>query len=330
MASSSSSTNTIAEAYANISIDDEEQSGLILEAAAVARVLNPALKWCLVGRFLTDKAINVTVMKNSLALFWRPVKGICIKDLGPNLFLFQFYHPFDMDWVIKQRPWSFEQHLLIVGKVEEGLQLASVPLFYFEIWVQVFDLPCGFMSEQVGKSIGDFIGKFVESDPNNFNGTWISYMRIRVLLHVRKPLKRRMKIKKEGGDWSWISFKYERITTFCLYCGILGHSKYFCENFMDQEDKEAPKPYGLFMKALNRRPQNNAEEKWLRYDSPMVETSGGTNAKNCMVVESIKPMVEAQIQELSGSENRLNFVSSPVIEVLNTLISARIEHGSSR
>lgn len=172
MASSSSLPNTITNAYANISIDDEEESGLILEAEAVARAPNLALKWCLVGRFLTDKVINVTAMKNSLASLWRPVKGICIKDLGPNLFLFQFYHPFDMDRVIKQGPRSFKQHLLIVGKVEDGLQPASVMLFHSEIWVQVFDLPCGFMSEQGGKNIGDFIGKFVESDPNNFNGHW--------------------------------------------------------------------------------------------------------------------------------------------------------------
>lgn len=132
------------------------------------------------------------------------------------------------------------------------------------------------------------------------------YMRIRVLLDDRKPLKRRMKIKKEGGDWSWISFKYERITTFCFYCGILEHSEFFCEKFLDQADKAAPKPYGLFMKALNRRPQNNAGEKWLRYDSPVMETSGGTNAENCMVVDSIKPTIEAQIQESNSSGVRLS------------------------
>lgn len=36
-------------------------------------------------------------------------------------------------------------------------------------------------------------------------------MRIRVLLDITKPLKRQKKIKKQGGDSSFIKFKYERL-----------------------------------------------------------------------------------------------------------------------
>lgn len=41
------------------------------------------------------------------------------------------------------------------------------------------------MSEKVGVDIG----KFVETDPNNFNGFWRSYMRIWVCMDVRNPIK---------------------------------------------------------------------------------------------------------------------------------------------
>ena len=32
------------------------------------------------------------------------------------------------------------------------------------------DFPCGFMSEKVGKEIGNFIVTYVEADVNNFGG----------------------------------------------------------------------------------------------------------------------------------------------------------------
>ena len=63
----------------------------------------------------------------------------------------------------------------------------------------MYDVPVGFMSERVAKHIGDYIGQYILSDPNNFSGGWRAYMRVRVLFDVHFPLKRKMKIKKPGG-----------------------------------------------------------------------------------------------------------------------------------
>ena len=87
-------------------------------------------------------------MKNTLASIWRPVKGVCIKKLSSNLFLFQFFHELDMEKVVKGGPWTFNQHLLIISRLKIGDSPNQVPLFLSEFWVQVHDLPCGFMSEK--------------------------------------------------------------------------------------------------------------------------------------------------------------------------------------
>lgn len=50
---------------------------------------------CLVGRFLTEKSINTRVMKIKLADIRKPAN----KDIKPGLFLFQFYHVDDLQWV---------------------------------------------------------------------------------------------------------------------------------------------------------------------------------------------------------------------------------------
>ena len=120
-----------------------------------------------------------------------------------------------------------------------------MPLFHVEFWIQVHELPCGFMFEKVCKEIGNYIGSHIELDVNNFIGVWRIFMRIRVAIDVRKPLKQCMRIKKVGGEWAWITFKYERLSMFCFLCGMIGHCDRFCEKLFDCEVKPKEMLYGV-------------------------------------------------------------------------------------
>ena len=124
---------------------------------------------------------------------------MCIKDLRPTLFLFQFFHEMDVDRAVRGGPWTFNQNLLVINRLTFGVNPVLVPLFHVDFRIQVHNLPCDFMSERVCKEMGNYIGTFVEADANNFIGIWGSYMCIRVSIDVRKPLKKKMKIKKTGG-----------------------------------------------------------------------------------------------------------------------------------
>ena len=62
-------------------------------------------------------------------------------------------------------------------------------------------------------------------------------MQIRVSFDVQKPLKRKIKPYKPGGDWSGVTFKYERLNTFCFLYDILGHSKHFYSQAYDVGEK---------------------------------------------------------------------------------------------
>ena len=128
MASSSTSIAGIEKLYAKITLEEEEEGGIVFDENTEEEDAID-FRWCLVGRFLTDCRINISAMKNTLASIWRPVKGVCIKDLWPTLFLFQFFHEMDMDRVVRGGPWTFNQNLLLISRLEVGMNPVQVPLF---------------------------------------------------------------------------------------------------------------------------------------------------------------------------------------------------------
>ena len=113
------------------------------------------------------------------------MKGVIIKDLQTNLFLFQFFHELDLNRVIIGSPWTFGHHLLIL----RSLDPKNVKLLSTDFWVHIYDLPCGLLSEKVIRNIGNFIGTFVEADPKKFDDNWKVSIRAQITLNVTKPLK---------------------------------------------------------------------------------------------------------------------------------------------
>lgn len=198
----------------NLSLMEEEGGGFVVDVEKEPE--QPIdLNICLVGRFLTDRSIRVHIMKVRMAEIWRLGRGVSIKDIG-GVFLFQFFHKIDKERVENGGPWSFENHLLILGTIPAGEIPSQIPLFHVPFWVQVHDVPAGFMSTTVGQHLGNFIGQFLSYDLNNNSNFWKTYMRIRVLIDVRLPLKKEQRLKKPGAEWKFVKFRYEKLGIFCF------------------------------------------------------------------------------------------------------------------
>ena len=133
MAHSDPPSHNVTDEYAKLSLNDENEEVLDYEEVGGTEETSMDFKFCWIGRFLTDRSIHSPTMKNMLSSLWKPVKGICIKDLGKNLFLFQFFHEWDFDRVAKQGPWTFNRQPLITERLRGGMNPMSVPLFHLEI-----------------------------------------------------------------------------------------------------------------------------------------------------------------------------------------------------
>lgn len=65
------------------------------------------IQLCLVGSFLNEGVVDFTAMKHTLASLWRPEKGVYMKEIDVNLYIFQFYHELDIKRFISGSPWTF-------------------------------------------------------------------------------------------------------------------------------------------------------------------------------------------------------------------------------
>lgn len=157
-----------------------------------------------------------------------------------------------------------------------------------DIWVQVHNFQSGFMSEVVAQTVGTYIGEFIKSDSNNYTGFWKEYMHVRVSIDVRQPLKKRMQLSKSENDWFWADFKYERLPTFCYFCGLLGHSDRSCSKLFDLPRIPYDKyPYEPWMHAEPKKPKQKGA-RWLRaeedYRAWRMEEAAGLHGEQAVVV----------------------------------------------
>ncbi|XP_074346361.1 uncharacterized protein LOC141685139 [Apium graveolens] len=180
-----------------IGIEDEENAEVVFDEEA--EDVSNKFETCLVGHFLTEKNLNVRAMKSKVADIWHPPRGINIKDLKPGIFLFQFYHADDKEWMLNGGPWNFDGAMLVLNKIRSGEDPLEVSLTYLQFWIQLVGVPSGLMIETTGKQLANFFGSFLAYEPNNNSSIWRDFMRIKISFDVRQPLKHKKKIRKKNG-----------------------------------------------------------------------------------------------------------------------------------
>jgi 14-3-3 protein epsilon len=175
-----------------------------------------------------------------------------------------------LEEVLKNGPWTFDNQLLIMERVQIGVQIENIPLYHSDFWVQIHGLPTGLMKEAVGSQLGSYIGFLMEYDKNNNSCFWREYMRLRIKMDVRVPLKKGTRVKDRNGNWCTVRFKYEKLGIFCFVCGIMGHAENRCETRFAMEVDDGSREWSNDLGAEPRRVAGRPKSRWL------VEERGGS------------------------------------------------------
>lgn len=114
-------------------------------------------------------------------------------------------------------------------------------------WVQLWGLPFEHMSEEVGRDVGNSLGRFIEMDKRECQLDQALFMRIKVKILIEKPLRRGGNVVSLEGEKLWVNFRYKRFPMFYFLCGKLGHDDKHCLEFPNRLN--TPKQYGEWLKA---------------------------------------------------------------------------------
>ena len=115
-----------------------EDEGVVIRVGTMHR--DRMLEECslsLLGRFLTNRSFNQRATKTLLRSVWKMGSDGRIVDVGDGVFQFKFSLESQLKWVLANGPWSFEDHLLVLCRWEQGMIATSVRFTSIPMWVQV-------------------------------------------------------------------------------------------------------------------------------------------------------------------------------------------------
>ncbi|KAJ1377535.1 Zinc knuckle CX2CX4HX4C [Sesbania bispinosa] len=147
-----------------------------------------------------------------------------ISDLGPNAFLFSFTEAKHARKALDEGPWFFMGHLLSLQPWKPEASLNEVEYNMVSFWVQLHGLPLEHMSDTNAVKIAKLWGDIELMESPFWGDTLLrSFLRVRIVLDIRKPLVTGFLLPRKNRPKTWISIKYERLQGFCYFCGIIGH-----------------------------------------------------------------------------------------------------------
>lgn len=57
------------------------------------------------------------------------MKGMELKEIQPHLYCLKLFHELDIDRVLNEGPWTFEQKLVVISNLDMGMSPVTVPMF---------------------------------------------------------------------------------------------------------------------------------------------------------------------------------------------------------
>jgi hypothetical protein len=99
----------------------EEEVSITIVRTGRERILEEC-SLSLFGKFLTTIPFNRRAARDTMRMAWRMGSDLKILEVGDDILQFIFPIEFQMQWVLNNEPWSFENHLLLLRRWERGLR----------------------------------------------------------------------------------------------------------------------------------------------------------------------------------------------------------------
>ncbi|KAK4418390.1 hypothetical protein Salat_2251800 [Sesamum alatum] len=158
---------------------------------------------CLIGKILSDRPLDQTLVKSFTQREWNCKSGLTVLNIGRNMFVFIFQDKQDLTYVLKNRPWTVMGSLLMLSVCSSDKVPNELIFSYSSFWVQAHGLPMNYLTLENGSKIGALLGVFV----CDWQISCRRFLRLRVVVDVRKPILMGFWLKRCGLPNVWVDFK---------------------------------------------------------------------------------------------------------------------------
>ncbi|CAN0919075.1 hypothetical protein LINGRAHAP2_LOCUS31246 [Linum grandiflorum] len=201
----------------------------------------------LVGKFLTDRRVNLGMVKGGCRRAWARLPTPNTDEIGPNLFLFTFPSFQVAEQVWEKRPWLISDVTMVLKRWSGRGMPREISFATADLWVQVHNLDWICRNSDTMRNLSRAFLSLQNLDQSGLHGgRWVDYLRMLVEVPITRPLRAGITTPIEEGG-VWIRFKYEKISAYCIFCGLVGHEWERCpERKADLEAGGDGQPSGYF------------------------------------------------------------------------------------
>lgn len=220
-----------------------DSSDLIRENALtlMGRLTNPSLQrlWSLIP-YLSNR--------------WN-LKGKAIgSDLGNGCFQFRFEYEEDLTKVLDNRPYHFDQWMVILQKWEPVISTTFPSQIPF--WIELQGLPMHFWKQQMIYKIGEELGTVLDHDISP------AAAKIKVEINGLEPLTKQTVVEFSDGKEALVTLDYKNLKKHCFHCQRLSHEINSCPGLIKEKEpnNQIPPPPPARNSALSRTNTQGARE----------------------------------------------------------------------
>ncbi|RID62856.1 hypothetical protein BRARA_E01898 [Brassica rapa] len=189
----------------------------------------------ILGRLLNPECQNMGRMLKMMPKIWKVYERVRGLALTKERFQFVFDLETDIQMVLKQGFWTFDEWGMAMERWVETpspnyLQTAT-------IWVRLHNIPVNYLMLKTIDAVADGIGhvKLIEFDRSKPH--LLEYVRVQVVLDVNQPLRDRKSLTLPGGRIEYVDVEYERVRKKCFHCLRLSHEKQKCPLLQGSRNK---------------------------------------------------------------------------------------------
>ena len=149
-------------------------------------------------------------------------ESVQVMEVGTNLFQFKFNTEYDLERVLRNGPWTFDNQVLLLRRWQRGMTAENVRFESVSLWIQIWGAPFDMVSPKVTTEVGSRLGVVEEMEKRRRQDTQSLFMRVKVALPISKPIRLGGFLAGSDGQRTWFTFKYERLPLFAIGVGRWG------------------------------------------------------------------------------------------------------------